>query len=164
MDKSSFKDKQKCVRSTAGHSIQTIANPFQELVRIERLFQKVRIVAEGGIFAKHIIGVTAGVNDLESGLLRQQPRRQFAAGNVLGHDHVGEQKINCAALFLPDFQGAQSGIGLDDVITLAFQKGSRQGTHGSLVFDQQNGFLSAADFRGAGKFGLGFSLSGRRGR
>jgi hypothetical protein len=82
-------------------------------VGFEWFFQKVRVVAEGRTFPQHVIGVPAGINDFEFGFFGEQPGRHFAAGDAVGHDHVGEEEINPGVVLRDDAE--DGGVGNDIV-------------------------------------------------
>ena len=83
---------------------------------------------------------------LSAGFSASSLTRQFASADALGHDHVGQQKLDLVPVLFPDRQGGDAINRLEHTVTIAFENAAHQNAQGSFVFHDEDGFIAAADF------------------
>ena len=104
--------------------------------------------------------VAAGVDHFQFALVVHEAVGEFEAGDLLRHDDVGEEQINFATGFFPDFKGFDAVAGEAHLVTVFLEKIGNETTDWFFVFDDKNGFFAA---EGLGRrlffllFALGFT-------
>src|SRR4051794_29803150 len=151
-----------CFSNSGVREVEAFADGLGQLLGGIRLLQKPGF-ADSKILAHDFRAVAAGVDDFEVRLALLQFFGEFAAGHAGGHDHVGEEQIDFAAVFLPDLEGFHAGGGFEDAVVIIEENDAGELTKDRLVLDEENGFFAAAHFggrAGIGRLGL-FGGSGQ---
>lgn len=92
----------RCCRGRLG--VKAGAHCPCQLVRFKRYGEEINTVFERKIFPGDVSSVTAGIDELQLGILSQKPYGQLLATHPVGHHHVREQQADFFAILLPHAQ------------------------------------------------------------